>query len=92
MIRVFIIRVLGYIIEEKGTEQDEGYDQGNGNGDEGAQGGDVYRVASVHICFFPSLSVFHLFPRSNEPSSHACMDIWRLPRGSNTPQLAALEF
>lgn len=22
-----------------------------------------------------------LFPRSNEPSSHACMDIWRLPRG-----------
>ena len=21
-----------------------------------------------------------LFPRSNEPSSHACMDIWRLLR------------
>ena len=28
-------------------------------------------------------------PASNEPSSHACMDIWRLPRGSNTPLLAA---
>jgi len=28
-------------------------------------------------------------PASNEPSSHACMDIWRLPRGSNTPFLAA---
>ena len=22
-----------------------------------------------------------LFPRSNEPSGHACMYIWRLPRG-----------
>lgn len=30
--------------------------------------------------------------KNNEPSSHACMDIWRLTRGSNTPQLAALEF
>ena len=63
--RVFITGcknpVCPYIIEEKGTEQDEGYDQGDGNGDEGAQGGDVYRVASVHICFFPSLSVFHLY-------------------------------
>ena len=29
------------------------------------------------------------FSRSNEPSSHACMDIWRLPRGSNTSQLVA---
>ena len=26
-------------------------------------------------------------PASNEPSGHACMSIWRLPRGSNTPQL-----
>ena len=26
---------------------------------------------------------------SNEPSRHACMDIWRLPRGLNTPLLAA---
>ena len=31
-------------------------------------------------------------PASNEPSSHACMDIWRLPRGSNTPLLAALQI
>ncbi len=29
------------------------------------------------------------FPASNEPSSHACMDIWRLPRGSNTPLLCS---
>ena len=29
----------------------------------------------------------YLFPRSNEPSSRACTDIWRMPRGSNTPQL-----
>ena len=26
-------------------------------------------------------------PAGNEPSGHACMSIWRLPRGSNTPQL-----
>ena len=29
-------------------------------------------------------------PASNEPSSHACMDIWRLPRGSNTPLLCSV--
>ena len=28
---------------------------------------------------------FLFISASNEPSSHACMDIWRLPRGSNTP-------
>uniref|UniRef100_UPI002F3FCAE2 TOTE conflict system archaeo-eukaryotic primase domain-containing protein n=1 Tax=Otoolea muris TaxID=2941515 RepID=UPI002F3FCAE2 len=26
-----------------------------------------------------------IIPASNEPSGHACMHIWRLPRGSNTP-------
>ena len=31
-------------------------------------------------------------PASNEPSSHACMDIWRLPRGSNTPLLCREVF
>ena len=31
-------------------------------------------------------------PASNEPSSHACMDIWRLPRGSNTLQLCCEVF
>lgn len=31
------------------------------------------------------------FSRSNEPSSHACMDIWRLPRGSKTPPLGAFQ-
>ena len=29
-------------------------------------------------------------PASNEPSGHAGMSIWRLPRGSNTPMLASL--
>ena len=28
-------------------------------------------------------------PASNEPSGHAGMSIWRLPRGSNTPMLAS---
>ena len=35
--------------------------------------------------------VFYLagfIPASNEPSGHAGMSIWRLPRGSNTPMLA----
>ncbi len=29
-------------------------------------------------------------PASNGPSSRTCADIWRMPRGSNTPQLAGL--
>ena len=29
-------------------------------------------------------------PAGNEPSGHAGMSIWRLPRGSNTPMLASL--
>ena len=28
-------------------------------------------------------------PASNEPSSRACADIWRMPRGLNTPPLGA---
>ena len=28
-------------------------------------------------------------PASNEPSIHACMDIWRLPRGSKPPLLCS---
>ncbi len=31
----------------------------------------------------------HFIPASNEPSSRACADIWRMPRGSNTPPLGA---
>ena len=31
-------------------------------------------------------------PASNEPSSHAWLDIWRLPRGSNTPLLCSEVF
>ena len=30
-----------------------------------------------------------VIPASNEPSGHACMSIWRLPQGSNTPMLAS---
>ena len=30
-----------------------------------------------------------IIPASNEPSGHACMHIWRLPRGSNTPLLCS---
>ena len=32
-------------------------------------------------------AVLNFIPASNEPSSCACTDIWRMPRGSNTPQL-----
>ena len=35
------------------------------------------------------LFMAYFIPASNEPSGHVCMSIWRLPRGSNTPQLAA---
>ena len=43
------------------------------------------------MCIRDSAGTIRSFfiPASNEPSSHACMDIWRLPRGSNTPLLAA---
>ena len=37
----------------------------------------------------PDTSRYIIIPASNEPSGHACMHIWRLPRGSNTPLLAA---
>ena len=30
---------------------------------------------------------YEFIPASNEPSSRACTDIWRMPRGSNTSQL-----
>ncbi|ERI67475.1 hypothetical protein HMPREF1548_04775 [Clostridium sp. KLE 1755] len=43
--------------------------------------GNKGRVGKTQIhAGFPALFI----PVSNEPSSHACMDIWRLPRGSNT--------
>ena len=34
----------------------------------------------------------NFIPASNEPSSHACMAIWRLPRGSKTPLLCSRVF
>ena len=48
-------------------------------------------------CFYPVPGpVYHgvfisagFIPASNEPSGHACMRIWRLPRGSNTPLLCS---
>ena len=33
--------------------------------------------------------IYGFIPASNEPNGHACMHIWRLPRGSNTLLLAA---
>ena len=50
------------------------------------------RIGGVHLAQIVSsespsaLTTF--IPASNEPSGHACMHIWRLPRGSNTPLLA----
>ena len=52
-------------------------------------------MVKVYHCFlrlstkyFTWLTIVFI-PASNEPSIHASMDIWRLPRGSNTPLLAA---
>ena len=36
--------------------------------------------------------IIDFIPASNEPSSHAFMDICRLPRGSTTPLLVALQI
>ena len=51
-------------------------------GDKSYLGNKSFRVhtsESVHAKIF--------IPAGNEPSGHACMSIWRLPRGANTPQL-----
>ncbi len=38
-------------------------------------------------------AVRHVFiPAGNEPSGYACIHIWRLPRGSNTPLLCSVVF
>ena len=41
------------------------------------------------FCYYIFEGKCFFIPASNEPSGHACMYIWRLPRGSNTPMLAA---
>ncbi len=46
------------------------------------------RLSSRRFCK-ALVSNVTLISASNEPSGHACMDIWRLPRGSHTPLLAA---
>ncbi len=46
----------------------------------------AYGILKAHI------STPFFIPASNEPSGHACMSIWRLPRGSNTPQLCCGVF
>ena len=35
--------------------------------------------------YLNSQGELYFIPAGNEPSGHACMSIWRLPRGSNTP-------
>ncbi|WP_321004295.1 hypothetical protein [Eisenbergiella porci] len=48
--------------------------------------GTIYQSVKSSIVLFV---IIFFIPASNEPSSHACMDIWRLPRGSNTPLLCS---
>ncbi|EOS47107.1 hypothetical protein C810_01944 [Lachnospiraceae bacterium A2] len=33
--------------------------------------------------------IWKFIPASNEPSRRTCADIWRMPRGSDTPPLGA---
>ncbi len=43
--------------------------------------------AKTNIDYFPT----NFIPAGNEPSGRACTDSWRMPRGSNTPPLGALQ-
>ena len=59
------------------------------------QGGTADSVVRLDHVLYSSLtdsiilSGAFFIPASNEPSGHACMRIWRLPRGSNTPLLCS---
>ena len=47
-------------------------------------------VAGCPVYFDSAKSQLHIFiPAGSEPSDHVHIGIWRLPRGWNTPQLAA---
>ena len=48
-------------------------------------------MEKVDIGEIPFLAAYDLsfIPASNEPSGRACTASWRMPRGSNTPLLAA---
>ena len=48
----------------------------------------VFQLALKEQRVLITLNGKDFIPASNEPSGHACMSIWRLPQGSNTPQLA----
>ena len=37
------------------------------------------------------IAMIVFIPAGNEPSGRACTDSWRMPRGSNTPPLEALQ-
>ena len=41
------------------------------------------------MCCGMVMGILAFIPASNEPTIHACMDSWRLPRGSKPPLLAA---
>ena len=48
----------------------------------------AYSLPPVFFISEHSIFIFSFFiPASNEPSVHASMSIWQLPRGSDTPQL-----
>ena len=46
-------------------------------------------TAIMQIWLDTNIKAHYFIPASNEPSGHACMHIWRLPRGSNTPLLCS---
>ena len=46
----------------------------------------VRQILRLHT---ENIGAENVIPAGNEPSGHACMHIWRLPRGSTTPLLAA---
>ena len=49
-----------------------------------------YEDAHAHNSMENQISTYkHFIPAGNEPSGHACMHIWRLPRGSKTPLLCS---
>jgi hypothetical protein len=51
---------------------------------------EIYKKISIYVKDVRFVEQDTLISASNEPSGHACMDIWRLPRGSHTPLLCSV--
>ena len=88
-------KVLGIInvLEEKGNQLREPYSKHLEDGIfeiRGKVGTDITRVLYFFYYGKKIIMTNGFIPASNEPSDHVYMGIWRLPRGWNTPQLAAL--